>query len=117
MDPLADKLLCSSAMIALIDISDAVVSLPGVIVIIITAREFMITGFRTLAVEKGVVIAASKWGKLKTISQMAMIIILLLNIDTAVMETVSVIIIILAAALTVISAVDYLYNNKDVLKG
>ncbi len=117
MDPLADKLLCSSAMIALIDIPDAVVSLPGVVVIIIIAREFMITGFRTLAVEKGVVIAASKWGKMKTISQMAMIIILLLNIDNSFMKVLSAAIIVLAAALTIISAVDYLYKNKEVLKG
>lgn len=117
MDPLADKLLCASAMIALIDIPDAVVHLPGVVVILIIAREFMITGFRTIAVEKGVVIAASMWGKLKTVSQMAMIILLLLNIDTTVMRMVSVTVIVIAAVLTVISAADYIMKNKEVLKG
>lgn len=117
MDPLADKLLCTSAMIALIDIPDAVVALPGVVVIIIIAREFIITGFRTLAVEKGVVIAASLWGKAKTVMQMLMIIVLILNIDTLAMKTASVVIIIAAAVLTVISAVDYIYKNRAVLKG
>lgn len=117
MDPLADKLLCCSAMIALIDIPDAVIPLPSVVVIIIIAREFLITGFRTLAAEKGVVIAASVWGKLKTISQMAMIILLILNINTDIFKIISAVVIIVAAVLTVISAVDYMYKNKDILKG
>ncbi len=115
IDPLADKLLCSSAMIALTNVPGSVISLPLVVVIIIIAREFMITGFRTLAVEKGVVIAASPWGKAKTISQMLMIILLLLNLD--VLKILTVFIIAVATVLTVISAVDYLIKNKSVLKG
>ncbi|MCD7854411.1 MAG: CDP-diacylglycerol--glycerol-3-phosphate 3-phosphatidyltransferase [Clostridiales bacterium] len=117
MDPLADKLLCCSAMIALIGIPDAVVSLPSVVVIIIIAREFLITGFRSIAAEKGIVIAASKWGKLKTISQMIMLILLILNLDIQVFKIITVVIMVLATALTIISAVDYILKNKDVLKG
>lgn len=117
MDPLADKLLCTSAMIALTDARGAVVTLPLIVVIIIIAREFVITGFRTLAVEKGTVIAASKWGKLKTVSQMIMIILLLLNIDSGFMKALTVLFIALSAVLTVISGADYLMKNKSVLRG
>ncbi|MBQ6554610.1 MAG: CDP-diacylglycerol--glycerol-3-phosphate 3-phosphatidyltransferase [Firmicutes bacterium] len=116
MDPLADKLLVCSAMIALASVSSAVM-LPSWVVIIIIAREFMITGFRTLAAEQNVVIAAGFWGKLKTVSQMIMIIVLLLNIDNAVFKYISYILIAAAAFLTVISAIDYIVKNKDVLKG
>jgi CDP-diacylglycerol--glycerol-3-phosphate 3-phosphatidyltransferase len=116
MDPLADKLLVSSAMISLIVAEDALVVLPAWIVIVIIAREFAITGFRTLAAEQQVVIAASKWGKAKTISQMIMIILLLLNISNAVLTTVSTVFIALSLALTVVSAIDYMVKNKGVLK-
>lgn len=116
VDPLADKLLVSSAMIALIGIDDAVVALPCWVVIIIIAREFIITGFRTIAVEKNIVIAAGFWGKFKTVSQMVMIVALLLNIDNAVCRAVTVASIALSVILTVISAVDYMVRNIDVLK-
>lgn len=116
MDPLADKLLVCSAMIALIGIEDAVVALPSVVVIIIIAREFVITGFRTLAVEQNIVIAAGFWGKLKTICQMAMLIVLLLNIDNSVLSILSYILIYLSLALAIISAVDYIVKNRQVLK-
>ncbi len=117
MDPLADKLLVCSAMIALIGIEDAVVSLPSVVVIIIIAREFVITGFRTLAVEQNIVIAAGFWGKLKTICQMAMLIVLLLNIDNIILSVVSYILIYLSLILAIVSAVDYIVKNRQVLKG
>ena len=117
MDPLADKLLVCSAMIALIGIEDAVVSLPSVVVIIIIAREFVITGFRTLAVEQNIVIAAGFWGKLKTICQMAMLIVLLLNIDNIILSVVSYIFIYLSLILAIVSAVDYIVKNRQVLKG
>ncbi len=115
MDPLADKLLVCSAMIALISV-ESVVMLPAWVVIIIIAREFMITGFRTLAAEQNVVIAAGFWGKLKTISQMIMIIVLLLNIDNGVFTYLSYALIGIATVLTIVSAVDYLYKNSGVLK-
>ena len=117
MDPLADKLLVCSAMIALIGMDDAVVVLPSVVVIIIIAREFVITGFRTLAVEQNIVIAAGFWGKLKTICQMIMIIVLLLNFDNGFFTVLSYILIYLSLALAIISAVDYIVKNKQVLNG
>ncbi len=116
MDPLADKLLVCSAMIALTSVK-SVVMLPSWIVIIIIAREFMITGFRTLAAEQNIVIAAGVWGKLKTIFQMIMVIVLLLNIDNAAVCIISKVLIGISLALTIISAADYLLKNKDVLKG
>lgn len=116
MDPLADKLLVSSAMIALIGMNDAVVPLSSVVVIIIIAREFMITGFRTLAVEQNIVIAAGFWGKLKTICQMFMIIFLLLNFNNSVTIVISHILIWASLILAIVSAVDYIVNNKQVLK-
>lgn len=114
MDPLADKLLVCSAMIALIE-CESVVNLPAWVVIIIIAREFMITGFRTLAVERGVVLAAGFWGKLKTICQMIMLVVLLLNIDNKILIILSYTLIALSVILTIVSAVDYLVSNKQVL--
>ena len=70
MDPLADKLLVCSALICFIELG----ILPAWMVIIIIAREFIISGFRLIASDNGVVIAASWWGKTKTVSQMVMII-------------------------------------------
>ena len=109
-------LLVSSAMIALIGMNDAVVPLSSVVVIIIIAREFMITGFRTLAVEQNIVIAAGFWGKLKTICQMFMIIFLLLNFNNSVTIVISHILIWASLILAIVSAVDYIVNNKQVLK-
>jgi CDP-diacylglycerol--glycerol-3-phosphate 3-phosphatidyltransferase len=117
MDPLADKLLVSSAMIALIGAADAHAVLPNWVVIIIIAREFVITGFRTLAVEQNIVIAASKWGKAKTISQMIMLIVLLLNFDNIYFTYAGEVLIVVSVLLTIISAVDYIIKNKGVLKG
>lgn len=116
MDPLADKLLVSSAMIALIDMPNQIVNLPSIVVIIIIAREFTITGFRTLAVEKNIVIAAGIWGKLKTVCQMVMIVALLLNIDNSICTTITIVFIIASVVLAIISAIDYIYKNKGVLK-
>jgi CDP-diacylglycerol--glycerol-3-phosphate 3-phosphatidyltransferase len=87
------------------------------VVIIIIAREFVITGFRTLAVEQNIVIAASKWGKAKTISQMIMLIVLLLNFDNIYFTYAGEVLIVVSVLLTIISAVDYIIKNKGVLKG
>ena len=96
MDPLADKLLVCSAMIALIEMN----RIPSWVVIIIIAREFIISGFRLIASDNGVVIAASYWGKFKTTFQQ-----ILTNI-----------IMWIALILTVVSLIDYLVKNKDVMK-
>ena len=113
MDPLADKLLVCSAMICLVDLK----LLPAWIVIIIIAREFIISGFRLVASDNGVVIAASYWGKFKTTFQMLMIIVLLLNFG-GVFVLIGQILTWIALILTVVSLVDYIVKNKDViLKG
>ena len=79
MDPLADKLLVCSALIALVDLN----KIAAWIVIIIIAREFIISGFRLVASDNGVVIAASYWGKFKTTFQMLMIIYLVVDLQFA----------------------------------
>lgn len=111
MDPLADKLLVCSAMICLVDLR----RLPTWVCIIIIAREFIISGFRLIASDNGIVIAASYWGKTKTVSQMVMIVLLILNSDIPFLSVLSTISIYVACALTVISLVDYIVKNKNVL--
>ena len=112
MDPLADKLLVCSAMICLIETGQ----LASWIVIVIIAREFIISGFRLVASDNGVVIAASHWGKFKTTFQMLMVIVLLLNIENIFFQVLGTILTYIALILTVVSLVDYLAKNKDVLK-
>ena len=111
MDPLADKLLVCSAMICLI--GDKLYSW---IVIIIIAREFIISGFRLVASDNGVVIAASWWGKFKTTAQMIMIILLIVDLKFAWYQILEYVFIYIALALTVISLIDYLAKNIGVLK-
>lgn len=112
MDPLADKLLVCSAMICMIELN----RLPAWVVIIIISREFIISGFRLIAAENGIVIAANYWGKFKTVSQMIMIILLILHFDTipafVILEQ---IFIWISLALTVISLMTYIWQNKSVL--
>ena len=110
MDPLADKLLVCSALIALVDLN----RIPAWVVIIIIAREFIISGFRLIASDNGVVIAASYWGKFKTTFQMIMIILLILNIDYPYSNIVNMVIMYIALALTIISLLDYIIKNYKV---
>jgi CDP-diacylglycerol--glycerol-3-phosphate 3-phosphatidyltransferase len=110
MDPLADKLLVCSAMICLIDLG----KIPSWVVIIIISREFIISGFRLVASDNGIVIAASWWGKAKTVSQMVMVIMLIADLG-GVFHTIEIVLIAVATVLTVISLVDYLTKNKQVL--
>lgn len=110
MDPLADKLLVCSALICLVELA----KIPAWMVIIIIAREFIISGFRLIAADNGVVIAASYWGKFKTTFQMVMI--CLLIADIAAISIITNVITWIALVLTVISLVDYLVKNKDVMK-
>ena len=110
MDPLADKLLVCSAMIALIEMN----RIPSWVVIIIIAREFIISGFRLIASDNGVVIAASYWGKFKTTFQMVMICLMIANFPQ--LQILTDIIMWIALILTVVSLIDYLVKNKDVMK-
>lgn len=110
MDPLADKLLVCSALICLVEMG----KIPAWIVIIIVSREFIISGFRQVASDKGVVIAASYWGKFKTTFQMVMIVLMIADIP--VLSLVTTIVMWAALILTVVSLVDYLVKNKDCLK-
>ncbi|MFV0363211.1 MAG: CDP-diacylglycerol--glycerol-3-phosphate 3-phosphatidyltransferase [Suipraeoptans sp.] len=110
MDPLADKLLVCSAMICLIPMG----RLSAWIVIVIIAREFIISGFRLVASDAGIVIAASYWGKFKTVSQMAMIILLIANFG-GVFSIIEQVLIWISLVLTVVSLVDYVAKNHKVL--
>lgn len=111
MDPLADKLLVCSALIAFVELQ----YLPAWIVIIIISREFIISGFRLIAADKGVVIAANYWGKFKTTFQMIMTILLILQLDFPYADVVEWIFIFIALALTIISLLDYIYKNRGVM--
>ena len=113
MDPLADKLLVCSAMICMIELN----RLPAWFVIIIIAREFIISGFRLVAAEGGTVIAAGIWGKYKTAVTMITIIFMIPNFGGAAVHMIEQIMIYLSLALTVISLIDYLIHNKSVLAG
>lgn len=108
MDPLADKLLVCSALICLIQLE----LIPAWVVIIIIAREFIISGFRLVASDNGVVIAASYWGKFKTAFQMLTVIVLILNIPNKVFTILGTVLIYVSLALTVISLIDYIAKIK-----
>ena len=112
MDPLADKLLVCAALICLMDRG----LIPAWVVILIMSREFFISGFRLVASDNGVVIAASMWGKSKTVSQMIMTYLMLGNIDFILFKVLTVIAMWVAVALTIISLIDYVIKNKEVMK-
>lgn len=109
MDPLADKLLVCSALICLIQLGQ----IPAWMVIIIVSREFIISGFRLVAAEQGIVIAASYWGKFKTTFQMIAVVLMIVNLPALHLITVACTWI--ALILTVISMVDYVAKNHKVL--
>ena len=109
MDPLADKLLVCSALICFVELRQ----ISAVVVIIIIAREFVISGFRLVAADAGVVIAASWWGKLKTVSQMIAVILMIIHLQPLIFITRAMVIVM--TALTVISLIDYLAKNHGVL--
>ena len=112
MDPLADKLLVCSALICF----TATGKLAAWITIIIIAREFIISGFRLVAADNGIVIAASYWGKVKTFVQMAMSIFLVFHFQAEVFRIIESILIYASVILTIISLVDYIYKNRGVMK-
>lgn len=109
MDPLADKLLVCAAMICLVETG----KIPSWVVIIIISREFIISGFRLIASDNGIVIAASYWGKFKTVFQMIMIVLMIA--DIAAIQIVTQIVMWIALVLTVVSLIDYLKKNWHVM--
>lgn len=112
MDPLADKVLTAAAMICLVQLGD----IPAWIVVVILFREYAITGLRSVAAAEGVVVAASIWGKLKTVSQMIALVLLLLNpqLQGLLPINLGMVVLYIALALTVYSGIDYVVklNNK-----
>jgi CDP-diacylglycerol--glycerol-3-phosphate 3-phosphatidyltransferase len=114
MDPLADKLLVTAALVSLVQMG----KLPAWIVVVIISREYIISIFRAIAASEGIVIAASWWGKLKTISQIVAIIAILLdNFPFSLINfPFSSLALWAAVLLTIISGVDYIYLNRQILK-
>ncbi|RBP36847.1 CDP-diacylglycerol--glycerol-3-phosphate 3-phosphatidyltransferase [Garciella nitratireducens DSM 15102] len=112
IDPLADKLLISSALIILVELG----AISSWIAFIIIAREFIITGFRVLAAADGIVIAASGWGKIKTVTQIIAIFSTLLNNYpfSLIAFPFSKITMFLAVIFTIISGIDYIYTNRKI---
>ena len=110
MDPLAEKLLVCTALICLTSMN----RLNVIVVLVIIAREFIISGFRLVASDNGIVIAASYWGKFKTVSQMALIIVLIMDLG-GVWNVVGTVLTWVALLLTVVSLIDYIAKNKQVL--
>lgn len=120
MDPLADKLLVVSALLCLLIVdggkrmcSNQMVALIAVIVIV--AREFVISGFRLVASDAGVVIAASMWGKFKTATTMVAICFMLVVLELPFLTEVTLVLFWVAVTLTVVSLVDYIVKNKGVI--
>ena len=110
MDPLADKLMVCTALICLTSMN----RLNVIVVLVIIAREFIISGFRLVASDNGIVIAASYWGKFKTVSQMALIIVLIMDLG-GVWNVVGTVLTWVALLLTIVSLIDYIAKNKQVL--
>ncbi|WP_027634237.1 CDP-diacylglycerol--glycerol-3-phosphate 3-phosphatidyltransferase [Clostridium hydrogeniformans] len=129
MDPLADKLLVTAALISLVEFQ----IIPSWAAVIIIAREFAVSGLRTVAASEGIVIAASYWGKLKTVIQIGAIILLLLKFNITETESwgryvassdllskffdiVPEISLYVAVIITLISGIDYFIKNKEAIK-
>ncbi|MBR0104559.1 MAG: CDP-diacylglycerol--glycerol-3-phosphate 3-phosphatidyltransferase [Firmicutes bacterium] len=111
MDPLADKLLVSAALIAFVQLN----LIPAWVVIAIISREFIITGFRLIAVENGIVLAAGWWGKVKTTVQMIMIAVILIWPAGPVYNILGRLLILLAIIFTAVSGIEYISKNRGII--
>lgn len=113
MDPLADKVLVSSGLICMV----AMERIPAWVVIIIMAREFIISGFRLVASDAGIVIAASYWGKFKTTFQMILVVMAIVDLSAWVpyYNIAVTVVMYIALALAVISLIDYIWKNRQVI--
>jgi len=114
MDPLADKLLVTAALVSLVELQ----IVHGWVAMIIIAREFAVSGLRTIAASDGKVIAASKWGKLKTVIQIVAIITALINLSyvNTTLNMLTNILMAAAVVITIISGVDYFVKNKGTIR-
>mgnify|MGYP001599323171 CR=1 FL=1 len=114
MDPLADKLLVTAALVSLVELQ----IVPSWVAMVIIAREFAVSGLRTIAASDGKVIAASKWGKLKTVIQIVAIITALINLSYAntILNTLTNTFMAGAVIITIISGVDYFVKNKGTIR-
>lgn len=121
MDPLADKMLVITALLAIIDLGHQGVlpagHFPTWIVVFIILREFMVSGIRLLAASQNTVLAANYWGKVKTVVQMLTIIIYLLPVSFSFLPTLGIILAYASLALTLISGFIYLWENRKVFEG
>lgn len=119
IDPLADKLLVTAALVGLVQLG----SLPGWVAIVIIGRELIVSGLRMVAVAEGVVIAASPWGKVKTVFQIIALVAFTIKGAPifapwyALTDAVSWVVMIIALGLTAVSAVQYFYHARDVIAG
>lgn len=113
MDPLADKMLVTSALVCFVALR---ANFPSWCAIIVLIREFIITGFRQLAAEKKIIIQASMWGKSKTVTQMIMCVLYMLDWDYGWFWYAEVIFLVISTLLTVISLVDYVVKNWEVIR-
>ncbi|MGL4798841.1 MAG: CDP-diacylglycerol--glycerol-3-phosphate 3-phosphatidyltransferase [Cellulosilyticaceae bacterium] len=118
MDPLADKMLVTAAMIAIVDKADVLPAgvLPAWIVVVILLREFTISGIRLVAATDNVVIAANQLGKIKTVLQMAMIIVYLTPISHPMWQLLAIVLAYAALVLTIVSGAQYIWQNRQVLQ-
>ena len=126
LDPLADKILVLAAMVMLVEFT----KLPAWVPIIILTREFIVSGYRLVAVEKGgKVIAASVWGKLKTVTQMIAIILMFIDVNgfftfigtkltgySLILNITASVMMIISVVATIFSGIDYIKGGKDLLK-
>ncbi|MDE7326461.1 MAG: CDP-diacylglycerol--glycerol-3-phosphate 3-phosphatidyltransferase [Lachnospiraceae bacterium] len=111
MDPLADKLLVCSAFICFVQFR----TVPAWVVVLIIGREFIISGFRLIAADNNIVIAANYWGKIKTVVQMVMCVLFIVDLDTKFFNVMEQVFLCASVALTVISLCVYIYQNRHVI--
>lgn len=114
MDPLADKLLVTAALVSLVEFH----ILPTWVAMVIIAREFAVTGLRSIAAAEGVVIAASWWGKIKTVIQIVAIIFALVNLTYSnfYFTLATKLSMFVAIIVTILSGIDYFMKNKEVIR-
>lgn len=112
MDPLADKLLVSAALISLVELY----KLSAWVAVLIIAREFAVSGLRLVALAEHKVIPASKWGKIKTIFQIIAIIVIILNVPIGLFgKSLGWLLMLVAVVLTVLSGVDYFIKSRSII--